>query len=265
MVVFPCKRRGLRQLAGSDYGLETLRRWYLEYTHTSTRSEILYIHRHPIDHASETVSALSKMSHHSHMGHGDMDMPHMGEGQCNMNMLFTWSTKDLCIVFRSWRITGGLSLVFSLLAIVALTAGYEAVRAGARRYDAAIALRGASARPSRKSPPSLSFILLSLLRRGAFLLRYTARPEYTDDDGETTTIEHRRSLLRSGREGGPQNDRRTTIIKALFYAVQVFYSFFIMLLFMTYNGWIMLAVAAGAFVGYLMFGEGPASKTVACH
>ena len=37
------------------------------------------------------------------------------------------------------------------------------------------------------------------------------------------------------------------------------------LLFMTYNGWIMLAVAVGAFVGYLMFSPGPATKTVACH
>jgi hypothetical protein len=36
------------------------------------------------------------------------------------------------------------------------------------------------------------------------------------------------------------------------------------LLFMTYNGWIMLAVAVGAFIGYLAFG-GSASKSVACH
>lgn len=38
------------------------------------------------------------------------------------------------------------------------------------------------------------------------------------------------------------------------------------LLFMTYNGFVMLAVAVGAFVGYLVFGENlSASKTVACH
>lgn len=34
---------------------------------------------------------------------------------------------------------------------------------------------------------------------------------------------------------------------------------------MTYNGWIMLAVAVGAFVGYLMFGGSTATKSVACH
>lgn len=38
------------------------------------------------------------------------------------------------------------------------------------------------------------------------------------------------------------------------------------LLFMTYNGFVMLAVAVGAFVGYLAFGDNTsASKTVACH
>lgn len=38
------------------------------------------------------------------------------------------------------------------------------------------------------------------------------------------------------------------------------------LLFMTYNGFVMFAVAVGAFVGYLAFGqETSATKTVACH
>ena len=37
------------------------------------------------------------------------------------------------------------------------------------------------------------------------------------------------------------------------------------LLFMTYNGWIMLAVAVGAFVGYLLFSNSPPTKTAACH
>jgi len=37
------------------------------------------------------------------------------------------------------------------------------------------------------------------------------------------------------------------------------------LLFMTYNGWIMIAVGVGAFVGYLMFGGSSATKSAACH
>jgi hypothetical protein len=56
-------------------------------------------------------------------------------------MLFTWDTNNLCIVFRSWHIHNTLTLILSLLAIVALGAGYEALRDFSRRYDARIALR----------------------------------------------------------------------------------------------------------------------------
>ena len=37
------------------------------------------------------------------------------------------------------------------------------------------------------------------------------------------------------------------------------------LLFMSYNGFVMLAVAVGAFIGYMAFGNSPATKSVACH
>lgn len=51
-------------------------------------------------------------------------------------MLFTWDTTDLCIVFRSWHVSGTFSLVVALIGIVLLTAGYEAVREASRRYEA---------------------------------------------------------------------------------------------------------------------------------
>ncbi|KAF1946309.1 Ctr copper transporter [Clathrospora elynae] len=166
---------------------------------------------------------------HSHMDHGHMDhgMPGMGDGpKCNMNMLFTWDTTDLCIVFPSWHISGTGSLIFSLLAIVLLTAGYEAIREVSRRYEAhaAKALEG------------------------------------TRDESDESS-----SLLGPGRNAGRNAEQQTKIVKAVLYAVQVFYSFFIMLLFMTYNGWVMLAVSVGAFVGYLMFSQSSSTKTVACH
>ena len=38
------------------------------------------------------------------------------------------------------------------------------------------------------------------------------------------------------------------------------------LVFMTYNGWIMISVSVGAFVGYLLFGDSTsATKENACH
>ncbi len=92
-------------------------------------------------------------------GHMDHDMPGMDHGhKCNMNvsytslqvvelrmihfktdttqMLFTWDTTDLCVVFRSWHISGTFSLIVALIGIILLTAGYEAVREASRRYEA---------------------------------------------------------------------------------------------------------------------------------
>ena len=91
-----------------------------------------------MEHAGHDHSAMD------HSGHGDMsgaDMhsghPGMGGGQarCSMNMLFTWNTENLCIVFRQWHIDSTFTLVVSLLAIVALAAGYEALREGIRQYE----------------------------------------------------------------------------------------------------------------------------------
>ncbi len=51
-------------------------------------------------------------------------------------MLFTWDTTNLCIIFRQWHIRSTLSLLLSLIAVAALTAGYELVREMSRQYEA---------------------------------------------------------------------------------------------------------------------------------
>ncbi|KAL1958713.1 hypothetical protein VTO42DRAFT_3832 [Malbranchea cinnamomea] len=150
---------------------------------------------------------------HGHHGHGDMDM---GD-QCSMNMLFTFSTKNLCIVFRQWRITGPFSLLLSIVAVILLSVGYEAVRDFTRRYEASSAIMLKDSMPT----------------------------------------------ARNARQAA--EERRSKMALAALYAVQVFYSFFIMLLFMTYNGWVMISVAVGAFIGYMAFGQSSAAKSVSCH
>lgn len=151
----------------------------------------------------------------------------MGSGsQCKMSMLFTWDTTNLCIIFPRWHIRSTPTLLFSLIGVILLTAGYEFVRDMSRRYEAS----------SAEYMNSLPI-----------------------DGGHG-----RSSLLWSGKNA-QQAETKVKLVKAALYAVQVFYSFFIMLLFMTYNGWVMLSVAVGAFVGYLAFGNSTATKSVACH
>ncbi|KAL1861698.1 copper transpport protein [Diaporthe australafricana] len=159
---------------------------------------------------------------HSHMDHGDMgdmpghgghEMPSHGE-MCSMSMLFTWDTTNLCIVFKQWHIRSTAGLLFSLIAVVLIGMGYEALRAGTRRYE---------------------------------------------------VIMNRR-LDSTPRQNKAQVNQRTHLVKAVLYAVQTFYAFMLMLIFMTYNGWVMVAVTLGAFLGYLVFGaHTPVNKETQCH
>lgn len=64
-----------------------------------------------------------------HGGHGGDDMT------CSMNMLFNWSTENLCVVFESWRINTPFALVLSCLIIIAMSASYELLRAQSRQFE----------------------------------------------------------------------------------------------------------------------------------
>lgn len=70
-------------------------------------------------------------------------------------MLFTWDTTNLCIVFRQWHVRSTAALIFSLAAVVALAMGYEALRAVSRLYEASLARRIA-ALPRKPACPSPS-------------------------------------------------------------------------------------------------------------
>jgi solute carrier family 31 (copper transporter), member 1 len=67
-------------------------------------------------------------------------------------MLFTWDTKNLCIVFRQWHVRGTASLIFSLLAIVIIAMGYEGLRSLSAKYERAVNQRIESL-PRESTPP----------------------------------------------------------------------------------------------------------------
>ncbi|KAK7202578.1 Ctr copper transporter family-domain-containing protein [Myxozyma melibiosi] len=125
-----------------------------------------------------------------------------GKSACKMNMLFTWSSDDLCIVFGWWHIRSGLGFLISLVVVMALAVGYEYLRIW----------NSAESTGSEESLPSPSI----------------TRPR-------------------------DRQLRKIRLIKSGIYGLQVLYSFFLMLVFMTYNGWVMLAVAAGAFTGHYLW------------
>ncbi|KAF0488372.1 Ctr copper transporter [Gigaspora margarita] len=65
--------------------------------------------------------------------------------------------------------------------------------------------------------------------------------------------------------------RSQQLIRSFIYAIQAFISFFIMLIFMTYNGYLMISVITGAGIGFFFFGKKTVSnkededRVVNCH
>ncbi|KAK9471629.1 Ctr copper transporter [Dipodascopsis tothii] len=142
-------------------------------------------------------------------------------------MLFTWNTHNACVVFQWWRVRNAATLALTILGIIGLGLGYEFIREFTRRFE-----RMLEARQQLKSQPSLmADEHLPLLRRLWHASSFTTRS-----------------------------------IRAFLYAFQVFYSFFLMLVFMTYNGVFMFALTFGAFLGFYIWGNGASTvRGSTCH
>jgi len=172
--------------------------------------------------------------------------------KCSMNMLWNTQIVDTCIVFRSWHVSSNASFVGSCIAIVALGVFYEYLRAFSKSLDTRIALslvasgkgkRVASGTRSGRSSPDEDANLLT--GRRMFKIPSTGTPVPF--------------LLR--------------VLRATLYGATVFLSFFLMLVFMTYNAYLIFATVFGAALGHFIFGStinidamlSEESKGMACH
>jgi len=128
-------------------------------------------------------------------------------------MLFTWDTTDLCVVFRWWHVRGPWSLFFTLIGVVFLGMSYELLRLAARKYDENIFGQVRLGTPTHDDdtdrPP---------LTTGSGRYPSPLHPTNTSMDSDTFRL-----------------GRRRHIIRAILYGAQVFYSYLLMLVAMTYQ------------------------------
>jgi len=187
---------------------------------------------------------------HGHGGHDDMDMG----PKCTMHMLWNTQIEDTCIVFKQWHISSRFVFALSFLAIILISLGYEYLREYQRCVDRRIALALSRSRA-----------------RGKGSVSGRSTPEQSGPEVEEA------GLL----SGSPKLSTCTPvplyprIFRATLYGVQVFISFFLMLVFMTYNAYLILAVVLGASIGHFVYGAGMNveailaggndGKGVACH
>ncbi|KAK9447067.1 Ctr copper transporter family-domain-containing protein [Limtongia smithiae] len=192
------------------------------------------------------------MPGHDMSGHTNMTMPAM----CKMNMIFNWDPTDVCVVFKWWHIRGTGTFILSFLAIATLGIAYEYLRKVA------------------SSP------LLAAEPRRIVLQDSSDDEEVADDSANGSSSRaaaaRRRLYKNYGAIGAVQVESREFIrrnsraVRAVMYGVQVVFSFFIMLVAMTYNGPIIMAVGLGAIIGNYIFtstssAEDAEIKSLSCH
>lgn len=158
-------------------------------------------------------------------------MHHGDMSSCAMNMFLNTDTTNLCILVKQWRVTGPWSLGQALVVIVLFAMSFEAIRELTRRYE-------------------------HNSRTGIIALGGSSRPDSPSPLANTATTTGRREA------------RKRQLIKSLLYALQVGISFLLMLVFMTYNVYVMAAVVVGSGIGYYLFNSDPngvSGKGMACH
>jgi copper transporter 1 len=148
-----------------------------------------------------------------------------------MKMTFNMDTQGICLIFESLLIHSALSMVLYCMAVFVSAVLYEYLRHAARQLDHVYRV-------------------------------FNARIHRRDDE------EHvgEQSRLRDGGEKVVRFTRSQQLVRSAYYGVQVFLAFMLMLVFMTYNGYLMASVVLGSAYGYFWFAvdDMESSKNI-CH
>ncbi|KAJ1927339.1 copper transpport protein [Tieghemiomyces parasiticus] len=222
--------------------------------------------------------------HGGHGGHEGHDMPGM-EPMCSMNMVFNWDTQNVCVLFDSWRINSVESLLVSCLAIIALSAGYELTKQLIRRWECYAVRQGGGATRRRRRRNSDGDDMDSSSRcpagnsdatstRGTTTPGWTNEEDSAEDAAETSRLARDQDMAirvqgrGQGERSAPKKSQTNLrVTRSALYSLQVFYSFLLMLIFMTYNWYLVISVVVGTAIGHYFFApdEMAGFRSMSCH
>ncbi|KAM6985544.1 high affinity copper uptake protein 1 [Aplochiton taeniatus] len=156
---------------------------------------------------------------HDHMNHTDPTMAPSGgghEGHMMMQMTFYFGYTGVELLFSGLVINTAGEMAGACVAVFLLAVFYEGLKIG-REF---------------------------LLRRNQVNVRYNSMPV----PGSDGTV-----LMETHKTVGQRMISLAHMLQTVLHIIQVVVSYFLMLVFMTYNGYLCIAVAAGAGLGYFLF------------
>ncbi|KUI69262.1 Copper transport protein ctr4 [Cytospora mali] len=161
----------------------------------------------------------------------DMEMS-SSMATCNTSMLWNWYTIDSCFLAESWHVSSQGAFAASCIGTILLVMVLEALRRFGREYDDWI-LRGFQARAATLSDCSSSRNNGSVAKVGFETTVSAARV-----DGRLVVF--RASPLQQ-------------VIRSVIHAVSLGVAYIVMLLVMSYNGYIIICVIIGGGLGKFFF------------
>ncbi|KAL5320579.1 hypothetical protein ACEPPN_011389 [Leptodophora sp. 'Broadleaf-Isolate-01'] len=168
----------------------------------------------------------------------DMDM---GIGDCKISMLWNWSTVDSCFIAKSWHVTSNGMFAGCCIGVILLVMSLEFLRRLGKEYDRLI-LR----QHTRQQASILSTNSMANSETGTGTSPATAGKDVAV--ACTPQSQSNRSAMTPFRPNIFQQ-----MIRATLHMVSFTVAYFVMLLAMYYNGYIIISIIIGAWLGSFVF------------
>ncbi|TFK81493.1 Ctr-domain-containing protein [Polyporus arcularius HHB13444] len=153
-----------------------------------------------------------------------------GSSSCKISMLWNWYTVDSCFIARSWHVTSKGAFAGSCIGVIFLVIALELLRRLQREFDRYFHRVNGTAAASCCSPG---------VADGS---------DIASNKGLGVNVP---TLVRSSGVGRLQLWQQ--LARAALFTVQFAVGYFVMLLAMYYNGYIIICIFIGAFLGAAMF------------
>ncbi|KAJ5514524.1 hypothetical protein N7463_004076 [Penicillium fimorum] len=229
-----------------------------------------------------TSTSSAAMASSTGMKMGGMSMG----GSCKISMLWNWYTIDACFLAKSWHITSRGMFAGSCIGVICLVLSLELLRRLGREYDSFIVRRARLRRlylPGSSTTQSVSNVPLrsdtikppnnccgntvtdtSFLNADDDLITPVSGTPQNDSKKQTSASADAMrdvGIRRIGRQEGMLAPYRPSLVehtvRSLLHMAQFAVAYIIMLLAMYFNGYIIICIFIGAFLGAFIFSWEP--------
>ncbi|RDW93914.1 high-affinity Cu transporter CTR3 [Aspergillus mulundensis] len=182
------------------------------------------------------------------MDMGGMDMSGGDDtgAACVISMLWNWNTIDACFLARSWHIRSRGMFAGSCIGVICLVIVLEFLRRIAREYDAFIIHR-AQMRAQYLAPAQAQSLTPA---------SHSDSAAASDNGADTQIQKPNATAATAPADAAPFRVRPSLIeqfVRALLHMLQFAVAYFVMLLAMYFNGYIIICIFIGAFLGSFIF------------